>query len=87
MIPVRITVSYRAGVLDPAATAVERSLHGLGFDGLSDLSISKQIDLTIDEGDPDKALALADDMCKRLLVNEVMETYKIKIQKRADVAI
>ena len=86
MTPVRITVSYRPGVLDPAATAVERSLHGLGFDGASNLTISKQIDLNIDEDDADKALALADDMCKRLLVNEVMETYKIKIQMRADSA-
>ena len=83
MTPVRITVSFRDGVLDPAATAVERSLHTMGFDGASNLTISKQIDLTIDESDADKALAMADTMCKRLLVNEVMETYRIKIQKRA----
>ncbi len=84
MIPIRITVSFREGVLDPAAQAVERSLHSLGFDGAQDLTLSKQIDLCLDESDPDTALALADDMCKRLLVNEVMETYKIKIQRRAD---
>ena len=66
---------------------MERSLHGLGFDGAKGVQLSKQIDLTLDESDPDKALAQADEMCKRLLVNEVMETYKIKIQRRAGSAV
>lgn len=84
MTPIRIIVSFREGVLDPAAQAVQRSLNNLGFDGAQDLILSKQIDLNLDEDDPDKALQLADDMCKRLLVNEVMETYRIKIQRRAE---
>lgn len=86
MTALRIIVSFRDGVLDPAAQAVEKSLHGLGFDGVRQTVLSKQIDLEIDEDDPDRALELAEDMCKRLLVNEVMETYKIKIQRRADTA-
>ena len=48
MIPIRIIVSYRDGVLDPAAQAVERSLHNLGYDGVQDLTLSNQIDLNLD---------------------------------------
>lgn len=83
MIPVRILVAYREGVLDPAAQAVERSLHGLGFDGARDVRLAKQIDLTLEATDADEALKLADDMCKRLLVNEVIETYRLHVQRRA----
>ena len=84
MIPVRILISYRDGVLDPAAQAVERSLHELGYDGVQDLVLSKQIDLNLDEVDPDKACEIVQDMCDRLLVNKVMETHKITIQMRAN---
>ena len=83
MTPVRILVSYRDGVLDPAAQAVQRALHDLGYDGARDLKLSKQIDLTIDETDPDKACEIVNDMCERLLVNKVMETYKVTLQMRA----
>lgn len=83
MTPIRIIVSYRDGVLDPAAQAVERSLHNLGYDGVQDLTLSKQIDLNLDEADPDKACEIVTDMCKRLLVNGVMETYKVTLQMRA----
>ena len=84
MTPIRINVSFREGVLDPAAQTISRSLHNLGFDSIQDLTLSKQIDLCLDEQDPETALNLADDMCKRLLVNEVMETYTIKVRCRAD---
>ena len=84
MTPVRIIVSFREGVLDPAAQAVERSLHDLGYDGVRDLTLSKQIDLTLDELDPDKACAIVNEMCERLLVNGVMETYRVTLQMRAD---
>ena len=84
MTPVRIIVSYREGVLDPAAQAVQRSLHDLGYDGVQDLTLSKQIDLNLDEVDPDKACELVNDMCDRLLVNGVMETYRVTLQMRAE---
>ncbi len=83
MTPVRILVSFRDGVLDPAAQAVERSLHALGFEGVRDLTLSKQIDLTLDETDPDTARQQVEAMCQRLLVNQVMETYKVTVQVRA----
>lgn len=83
MIPVRLIISYRDGVLDPAAQAIEHSLHGLGFNQVRNLTLSKQIDLNLDEADLDRVCGIVDDMCKRLLVNEVMETYIIKIQLRA----
>lgn len=84
MTPIRIIVSFRDGVLDPAAQAVERSLKDLGFNGVKDLTLSKQIDLTLDEADPDKACEMVTEMCQKLLVNEVMETYKITVKMRAN---
>ena len=83
MTPVRITISYRDGVLDPVAQAVERSLHNLGYDGVQDVTLSKLIDLNLAETDPDKVCEIVDDMCKRLLVNEVMETYRITLKMHA----
>ena len=84
MIPVRLTVRFRDGVLDPAAQAVQRSLHDLGYACVQDATLCKQIDLTLDETDPERVCKLVEEMCQRLLVNEVMETHQITVQLRAD---
>ena len=46
-----VNIALRSGVLDPAGKAVEHALNSLGFSGVSNVRIGKQIVLDIDESD------------------------------------
>lgn len=75
----RITVMLKNGVLDPQGKAIESALSGLGFEGASDVRQGKVIELRLDETDEAAARSKADEMCKKLLSNPVMENYAIEI--------
>ena len=64
------------GVLDPQGKAIENSLSQLGFKKLSEIRQGKIIEIDID-ADKDQAINIADEMCKKLLVNLIIEDYEI----------
>ncbi len=76
---VRVTITLKAGVLDPQGKAIEGALRGLGFAGIDGARQGKIIDLAVAETDPEKARAAVADMCEKLLANTVIENYDIAI--------
>lgn len=78
---VRVDVTHRPGILDPAGATVERALPRLGYDNVSDVSIGKSIHLRIEAPDARAAEAQVDEMCRRLLANPVLEQYTIEVQE------
>ena len=75
----KITVTLKSGVLDPQGKAIEGALKGLGFAGAADVRQGKIIELKLDETDEAAARMKAEEMCKKLLANPVMENYAIEI--------
>ncbi len=75
----KITITLKNGVLDPQGKAIEGALSGLGFEGASDIRQGKVIELKLDEADEAAARAKAEEMCKKLLANPVMENYAIEL--------
>ena len=51
----RVTVTLKAGVLDPQGQAIEGSLKGLGFPGVASVRQGKVFDLVIDGTDEEYA--------------------------------
>ncbi|MBB4658443.1 phosphoribosylformylglycinamidine synthase subunit PurS [Parvularcula dongshanensis] len=76
----RVTITLKSGVLDPQGKAIESSLHGLGFEGVSGVRQGKMIELDLPQTDEAEARAEAERMCQRLLANPVMETYRIDLE-------
>jgi phosphoribosylformylglycinamidine synthase PurS subunit len=75
----RVTVTLKAGVLDPQGQAITGSLKSLGFDGVASVRQGKIFDLELGDADPaDARLALAA-MCEKLLANTVIENYAIEL--------
>ena len=72
---VRVHVSLKNGVLDPQGRAIQHSLEGLGFGGVSDVRAGRLIELEVDETVSDAAL---DEMCRKLLANMVIENYRVE---------
>ena len=71
----RIFVTLKSGVLDPQGRAIHHALEGLGFEGVDDVRQGKLIEL--DHAD-DLGEAQLDAMCRQLLANPVIETYRIE---------
>jgi phosphoribosylformylglycinamidine synthase PurS subunit len=76
---VRVHIALKTGVLDPQGKAIANALKSLGFAGIEEVRQGKFIDLDLAETDPARARTVADDMCKQLLANTVMETYAIEL--------
>lgn len=75
----RVTITLKAGVLDPQGKAIEGALKGLGFDGVEGARQGKIIDLVLSETDAEVARANVAAMCEKLLANTVVENYSIDI--------
>ena len=71
-----ISVMLKNGVLDPQGEAVKSALGSLGFDGVNGARQGKLIELNLADGTD---LADVNEMCKKLLVNEVIESYTVDI--------
>ena len=71
-----VTVTLKKDVLDPQGKVVQNSLLNLGMN-LENIRQGKYFELEINEKDQVKAEKKIDDMCKKLLVNLIIEDYKI----------
>ena len=76
---IRVHVTLKNGVLDPQGKAISHALGSLGFSGVDDVRQGKYIELELAETDPDAARAAADEMCRKLLANTVIENYRIDV--------
>ena len=72
---IRVHVSLKNGVLDPQGRAIHHALEGLGFSGVNDVRAGRLIELDVDDGVSDEAL---DEMCRKLLANQVIENYRVE---------
>ena len=76
-----VNISLKEGVLDPEGQAIKTSLSNLDFKNFSDVRTGKQIILNFEKIDENEAILETKKMCEDLLVNTVIETYKINVLK------
>jgi phosphoribosylformylglycinamidine synthase len=77
----KISVTLKSSVLDPQGTTVHRALDDMGEKNIKDVRIGKYIEIKIDGNSEEDALVDLNRICKSLLVNEVIETYYIQLEK------
>jgi len=68
-------------LLDPQGKAVNNSLHNLGLDQVQDVRIGKHVTLNIEATDEGHAKQITEEACKKLLANQVMESFDFTIAK------
>ena len=73
-----INISLKNGVLDPEGQAIENVLSNLNFTDVSNVRIGKQIILNVDRPNKEEVIKIADNMCRDLLANTVIENYHIE---------
>ena len=74
---IKVVVTLKDGVLDPQGKAIQQTLNGMGYSNIQGVRQGKYFDLEIAENDEAKAKVAAEEMCKKLLANLVIEDFKI----------
>ena len=76
----RIHITLKEGVLDPQGKAIGHALGQLGFSGVGEVRQGKYIELEVAETDRARAQAVAEEMCRKLLANTVIENFRVDVE-------
>ena len=76
-----VTVTLKKDVLDPQGKVVEQTLKNMGIKNLTQVRQGKFFEVDLNEQDDSKAESLVKQMCEKLLVNQIIEDFKIKKDK------
>ena len=72
-----VTVTLKKDVLDPQGKVVQNTLANLGMKSLLNIRQGKYFEVEIGEKDFKEAEKKVYEMCEKLLVNLIIEDYKI----------
>ena len=78
---VKIQVLPKKDILDPQGLAIEKALTSLGYNGVKDLKVGKEIVFKINAENKKEAISKVSEMCERLLANPVIEDYRIEVEQ------
>jgi phosphoribosylformylglycinamidine synthase subunit PurS len=76
-----ITIMPLTELLDPQGKAVNESLHRLELNAIQNVRIGKHVTLSIEATSKEEAHQIADNACKKMLYNAVMENYSIVVSE------
>ena len=62
-------------LLDPQGKVVTQSMDNLSLTEISNVRIGKHITLYVETSDEDSAKKIVEDACKKLLCNQIMESF------------
>lgn len=85
MYKVTVNITLRNSILDPQGKATHHALENLGLNKISNVRIGKLVELDVEAEDEEEARNIAEDACKQLLANAVMEDYEITISEKETV--
>ena len=74
------TVTLKKEVLDPQGKVVSQTLKNMGYDNIVNVRQGKYFDIELNETDKEKAKKIAEEICKKLLTNVVIEDYTIDLK-------
>ena len=74
------TVTLKKEVLDPQGKVVGQTLNNMGYKNIINVRQGKYFDIEIDETNKEKAKKIAEEICKKLLTNTVIEDYTISLK-------
>ena len=72
-----VTVTLKKDVLDPQGKVVENTLISMGMENLKSIRQGKFFEIEVDESDQKKAEEKVKVMCEKLLVDLIIEDFKI----------
>lgn len=81
----RVHVLLKPVVNDPQGQAIQGGLKSLGFDSVQRVRAGKYFEIQVEAGDAAEAERQAEDMCRKLLANPVIEDYRVAVEEQQDI--
>ena len=79
LVVAKIDVVLKRGLLDAQGKTVKSALESLGFKGIKSVRIGKHIEIELNGRSAAAAKKDLERMCRKLLANPVVETYRIEL--------
>ncbi|PKP20359.1 MAG: phosphoribosylformylglycinamidine synthase [Bacteroidetes bacterium HGW-Bacteroidetes-21] len=76
-----IDVMPQKALLDPQGKAVCQSLQKIGHESVSAVRMGKHIQLELDAENEEAAKKTVDEICRKVLINPIMENYSFVLKK------
>lgn len=77
---VTVEITRRPEIADPQGTTIRRALLDLGHRGVDQVRVDRVIHLDLDADDVDTARQQAEEMCRQLLANPVLEDFRVEVE-------
>jgi len=74
---ISVTVTLKEDVLDPQGKVVKQTLKNMGYENIENVRQGKYFEIDLNEKNEIKSKKIIEEICKKLLTNEVIEDYKI----------
>ena len=74
---ISVVITLKKDVLDPQGKVVQNTLLNMGMKNLKSIRQGKHFEIEVSEKDLKIAEKKVNEMCKKLLVNLIIEDYKI----------
>tara|TARA_B110000305_G_C18831441_1_gene355910 strand:+ start:119 stop:373 length:255 start_codon:yes stop_codon:yes gene_type:complete len=68
-------------LLDPQGKAVTSSMQNIGLEEISEVRVGRHVRLMVDAASEVEAKSKVDEACKKLLANQIMESYTFQIEE------
>ena len=75
---ISVIITLKKDVLDPQGKVIQQALDGMGYNDINEVRQGKYFEIDVDEKDSSKAIDQVKEMCEKLLVNQIIEDFKIK---------
>ena len=75
-----VCITLKPGLLDAQGKTVKSTLESLGFSGVREVRVGKYVEIELNGAKAASAKKEVERMCKKLLANPVVETYRIDIR-------
>ncbi len=76
-----VVVTLKPVVNDPQGLVVTQALHALGYPEVGATRVGKFISLDLEGAEESHVRARVEEMCRRLLRNEVIEDYRFQLRR------
>ena len=73
-------VTLKKDVLDPQGKVVNQTLKNMGFENVVNIRQGKYFEIDLKENDKEKGRKIAEEICKKLLTNVIIEDYEINLK-------
>lgn len=77
----KVHVTLKPTVNDPQGLTIKGALRDLDFRNVNSVRVGKYMEIVVQEKSRSRAEAQVEDMCRRLLANPVIETYRFDLEE------